>query len=71
VAIAVGKTISRKQVPDSALLVDMQYPSWSVALNLNTEEAANWTEVCHSVLGMKKFLMVVTRSTDGEKSSIS
>ena len=69
-AIAVGKTISRKQVPDRALLVD-KYPSWSVALNLNTEEAANWTEVCHSVLGMKKFLMVVTRSTDGEKSSIS
>jgi len=31
----------RKQLPDSALLVDMQYPSSSVALDLYTEEAAN------------------------------
>jgi len=54
VAVAVGKAICRKQLPDSALLVDMQYPSCSVMLNLYTEEAANWTEVGHHELGAEE-----------------
>jgi hypothetical protein len=40
VAVAIRESVGDKQLPDDTLLADMPYPSWTVAFDLYTGEAA-------------------------------
>ena len=57
-AVAIRKPVGSQQLPNSPLLVDMEDPIQSIALDLNAEDAPNWAEFAHFVLSMQELLQV-------------